>query len=150
MVISFPGSSAGRASTCNVVGRGLIPGLGRWAGEGIDSPLQYFWASLVAQMVKNQSAVQETWVWCIGKIRWRREQLSTPIFWPGEFHGQRSLAVYSPWDHKELDTTEWLSLHFKVVINKYSWNCEGIFVYVTNSRIWKSYISVRTVTKQFL
>ena len=36
---------------------------------------------------------------------WRRERLPTPVFWPGEFHG-----VYSPWDHKELDTTEWLSL----------------------------------------
>ena len=32
-----------------------------------------------------------------GKIPWRREQLPTPVFWPGEFHGQRRLAVYSPW-----------------------------------------------------
>ena len=32
---------------------------------------------------------------------WRREQLSTPVFWPGEFHGQRSQAVYSPWGLKE-------------------------------------------------
>ena len=40
---------------------------------------------------------------------WRRESLLTPVFWPGEFHG-----LYSPWDHKESDTTEWLSLplHF--------------------------------------
>ena len=35
----------------------------------------------------------------------------TPIFLPREFHGQRSLAGYSPWDHKELDTAEWLSTH---------------------------------------
>ena len=34
----------------------------------------------------------------------------TPVFLPGEFHGQRSLAAYSPWDHKELETTERLSL----------------------------------------
>ena len=42
----------------------------------------------------------------VGKITWRREELPTPVFLPGEFHGQRSLAVYSPWDHKESDTTE--------------------------------------------
>ena len=33
-----------------------------------------------------------------------------PVFWPGEFHGQRNLAGYSPWGHKELDTTERLTL----------------------------------------
>jgi len=41
-----------------------------------------------------------------GKIPWRRERLTTPAFWPGEFHGQRSLAVYSPWGWKESDMTE--------------------------------------------
>ena len=46
----------------------------------------------------------------VGKIPWRREQLPTPVFWPGEFHGQRSLVGYSPWSHKELDTAERLSL----------------------------------------
>ena len=35
-----------------------------------------------------------------GKIPWRREWLPTPVFLPGEFHGQRSLAVYNPWGHK--------------------------------------------------
>ena len=49
-------------------------------------------------MVTNPPAVQETWVesW-VGKIPWRRERLPTPVFWPGEFHGQRSLVGYSPW-----------------------------------------------------
>ena len=46
----------------------------------------------------------DTWV---GKIPWGRERLPTPVFWPGEFHGLKS-----PWGRKELDTTEWLSLHF--------------------------------------
>ena len=41
---------------------GLIPGWGRSAGEGIGYPLQYSWASLVAQLVKNPPAVRETWV----------------------------------------------------------------------------------------
>ena len=36
--------------------------------------------------------------------------LPTPVFLPGEFHGQRSLAGYSPWDHRELGTTEQLTL----------------------------------------
>ena len=48
----------------------------------------------------------EPWV---RKILWKRAWLTTPVFLPGEFHGQRSLAGYSPWDHKEVDTTEQLT-----------------------------------------
>ena len=40
-----------------------------------------------------------------GKISWRREWQPTPVFFPGEFHGQRSLVGYSPWGHKESDMT---------------------------------------------
>ena len=58
----FLGSSAGKESTCNAGDPGLIPGLGRSSGEGIGYPLQYPWASLVAQMVKNLLAMRETWV----------------------------------------------------------------------------------------
>ena len=47
----------------------------------------------------------------VGKIPWRREWQPTPVILPGEFHGQRSLAGYSPWGHKELDTTERLTQH---------------------------------------
>jgi len=72
-------------------------------------------ASLVAQMVKHPPAMQETWVpsW-VGKIPWRRKWQPTQVSLPGKAHGQRSLAGYSPWDHKESDTTEklthiWLS-----------------------------------------
>ena len=63
-------------------------------------------------MVKN--LVQETQVWFLGgkdlleKIPWRREWLPTPVLLPGEFHGQRSLVGFSPWGHKESDTTEGL------------------------------------------
>ena len=52
--------------TCNAGDPGLIPGLGRSTGEGIGYPLQYSWASLVAQMVKNLPAVWETWVLSLG------------------------------------------------------------------------------------
>ena len=45
----------------------------------------------------------------VGTITWRRESQSTPVFLPEEFHGQRSLAGYSPWHHKESNTTEWLT-----------------------------------------
>ena len=44
----------------------LIPGLGRSTGEGIGYPLQYSWASLADQLVKNPPAMQETWVWSLG------------------------------------------------------------------------------------
>ena len=44
----------------------MIPGLGRFTGEGIDYPLQYSWASLLTQLVKNLPAVQETWVQSLG------------------------------------------------------------------------------------
>ena len=62
----FPDSSVGKESTCNAGGPGLIPGLGRSAGEGIGYTLQYSWASLVAQLVKNLPAMRETWVRSLG------------------------------------------------------------------------------------
>ena len=57
----FPGSSAGKESACNAGDPGLIPGSGRSPGEGIEYPLQYSWASLVAQLVKNPS-MWEIWI----------------------------------------------------------------------------------------
>ena len=45
----------------------------------------------------------------VGKIPWRREWKPTPVFLPGEFHGQRSLVGYSPWGRKESNTTEQLA-----------------------------------------
>ena len=101
-IMGFPDSSVGKESACNAGDPGLIPELGR-SGEGIGYPLQYSWASLVAQLVKNLPTRQESWV---GKIPWRRERLPTPVYWPGGFHG-----LYSPWGHIESDTTERLSQH---------------------------------------
>ena len=46
----------------------------------------------------------------VGKISWKRAWQPIPVFLPGEFHGQRSLVSYSPWSHKELNTTERVSL----------------------------------------
>ena len=55
------GSSAGKESTCNAGDPSLIPGLKSSPGEGMGYPLQYLGASLVAQMVNNMPAMQETW-----------------------------------------------------------------------------------------
>ena len=70
-------------------------------------------ASLVAQTVKNSPTRQETWVRSLGwedPLEWAWKPI--PVFWPGESHDQRSLAGYSPWGHKESDTTERLTLSF--------------------------------------
>ena len=63
---SFPDSSVGKESACNAGGPSSIPGLGRSTGEGIGYSLQYSWASLMAQLVKNLLAMRETWVRSLG------------------------------------------------------------------------------------
>ena len=68
----FPGGSDGKESACNARDLGLSPGLERSPREGNGYPLQY------------------STFFC-----------PTPVFLPGDFHGQKSLAGYSPWGHKE-------------------------------------------------
>ena len=91
---------------CSAGDPGSIPWSGRPTGERIGYPLQYSWTSLVFQLVKNLPQYGrpgfDPWV---GKILWRKERLPTPVLWPGDFHG-----LCGPWGHKELDTTERLSL----------------------------------------
>ena len=53
----------------------------------------------------------------VGKTTWRRAWQPTPVFLPGESHGQRSLVGYSPWGHKESNMTEWLSTHTQPITN---------------------------------
>ena len=84
----------------------MIPESGRSAGEGIGYPLQYSWASLVAQLVKNPPAMWETWVLSLGweyPLEKGKATHSSILAW--RFHG-----LYSPWGCKELDTIELLSL----------------------------------------
>ena len=66
--------------------------------KGKDAHSSILGLPLCGSAGKESACNAKTWV---GKIPWRRERLSTPGFWPGEFHGQ-----YSPWGHKESDTTE--------------------------------------------
>ena len=101
----------GKESTCNAGDPGSIPGPGRSPREGTGYLLQYSWASVVAQTVKNPPAMRETWV----HPELRRS--------PGGGHGnplqcsclenphrQRSLVGYSPWGHKESETLS--NFHF--------------------------------------
>ena len=62
----LPWQLSGKESACNAEDPSLIPGLGRSPGEGIGYPLQYSWASLISQMVKNPPAMQETQVRSLG------------------------------------------------------------------------------------
>ena len=66
-------------------------------------------------MVKNPPAnagdVRDKGLIWVRKIPWRRKWQPTSVFLPGESHGQRSLVGYSPWGHKELDTTEHTLTH---------------------------------------
>ena len=90
----------------NIVFMTKLPGSGRSTGEGRGYPLQYSWASLVAQLVKNVPAVWETWVQSLG----REDPLEK-----GKAAHSSILAWRSPWSVqsmgcKEVDTTEPLSL----------------------------------------
>ena len=106
--MGFPDSSAAKESACNAGDPSSIPGLGRSAGEGIGYPLQYSWASLVAQQcnVGDLGLIPG-----LGRSPWRRERLLTPVFWPGEFHG-----LYSPWDCKQSDMTKRLSFSESIAL----------------------------------
>ena len=93
----------------------------KWTSPGGQCWFSTVWASQVAQRVKHLPAMQETGfnLW-VGKIPWRRAWQPTPVFLPGESHGQRSLCGYSPWGHKESDKTENTHIH------KYCYNsCYG-------------------------
>ena len=98
----FPDSSVGKESACNAGDPSSIPGSGRSTGEGIGSPLQCSWASLVAQLVKNPPAMWETWVRSLG---WEdlpekgKATHSSILAW------RIPWTVY-PWGRNELDTTE--------------------------------------------
>ena len=90
-MLSFPGTSAGKESTCNAGDPSSIPGSGRSTGEGIGYPLQYSWASLVAQQVKDPPAMQEMWVQSLG---WE-----DPLE-KGKATHSSSLPWRIPWTHR--------------------------------------------------
>ena len=101
----FPCGLAGKESAWNVGDLGSIPGLGRSPGEGKGYPLQYSWASFVAQLVKTLPAMWEIWIQSLGcKDPPEKGKATHTVFWPGEFHG-----LY-PRGRRESHRTEQLSL----------------------------------------
>ena len=113
--MGFPDSSVGKESACNAGDPGSIRGSGRSNGEGIGYPLQYSWASLVGQLVKNLAAMRETWVRSLGwedPLEKGKATHSSILAW------RITWTVYSPWGHKESDTTEQLSP--SLILNKTS------------------------------
>ena len=64
--MGFPGSLAGKESTCNAGDPSSIPGSGRSPGEGIGYPLQYSWTSLLTQRGKNLPSMRENWAQSLG------------------------------------------------------------------------------------
>ena len=107
--------SAGKESACNAGDPGSIPGSGNSPREGIDYPLQYAWACLVAQTVKNLPAMWETWAQSLGWEDHLEESVATHssiLAWRIPMD-QRSLAGYSPRGCKEPDMNEWLSTQYK-------------------------------------
>ena len=112
---SFTDSLVGKESACNVGDPDSIPGSGRSPVEGIGYPLQYSWASLVAQLVKNPPAH----VWDLG---------SSPGLGrsPGEekaYHSSILAWRISPWGHKESDMTGQLSLSSVLHMVMYMFQC---------------------------
>ena len=69
--------------------------------------------SKLQRVLKNHIKIS-TITLCIKKHQWRRKWQSTPVPLPGKSHGQRSLLGYSPWGHRESDTTEWLHFLFSL------------------------------------
>ena len=130
-VTAFPGSSAGKESTCNAGDPGLITGLGRSTGEGIGYPLQCSWASLVAQMIKYLSVMQETWVqplsWeddmekgtatCSHILPWRIPGTGAP----GRLQCLGSQRVGHDWETFKLSCSYSLSVNF--IFSSYSHCC---------------------------
>ena len=79
--MGLPGTSAGKESACNAEDSCSVPGSGRSPGEGIGYPLQYSWASLVVQLVKNPPAKWETGVRSLGwEDPLEKGITTTPVF----------------------------------------------------------------------
>ena len=101
--LKIPLSSVGSLHTLHppTIASGLLVTLGFPAGSDGEEPAC--------------NAGDMGWIW-VGKTPWRREWHPTPVFLPREFHGQRSLAGYSPQGCKESDTAEWECFHFLMML----------------------------------
>ena len=106
--MGFPESSVGKESACNAGDPGSIPGSERSTGEGIGYPLQNSWAFLVAQLVNNLPSIRKT---LVHSLAWEDSLEKGKATHCSVLAWRIPWTVYSPWDRKESDTTERLSLH---------------------------------------
>ena len=139
----FPHGSVGKESSRNAGDPCSIPGLGRSPGEGIGYPLQYSWASLMAQLVKNLPAMWETWVWSLGWEGPPGEGKGYPL----QYSGLEN-SMDCPWDCKESDTTERLSHFYMLICHLYIFFddiCVKVFV-----KVWKMLTNLLNWVVSFL
>ena len=134
--MGFPGGSAGKESACNAGDPCLIPGLGRSPGEGIGYSLQYSWASLVIQSVKNLPAMWET---CVRSLSWEdplEEDMATDssilawrILWteePGMLQSMGSQRVSHDWATKHTH----IYIHIYIYTHTYMYIYTYIHIYI--------------------
>ena len=126
--LDSPCDSADKESTCNAGNPGTIPGSGRSAGEGIGYPLQYSWASLVAQLLKNPPAMRETWVQSLG---WE-----DPL--------EKGKAT-----HSSILAMEWVAMSW-TRLNGFYFHFALIHVYVTNILLKYFIIIACTIVMLFM
>ena len=115
----FPCGSAGKESACNTGDPGSIPGSGRPPGEGVGYPLQYSWAALVAQVVKNPPAMWETWVRSLGwedPLEKRTATHSSILAW------RIPWTVY-PWGHFHFHSILFGAFQVALVVKKPACQC---------------------------
>ena len=110
-VKGFLRGSAGKESACNAGDLGSIPGSGSSPGERIGYPLQYFWASLLAQRIKKSTCNAGDLGSIPGSGRSPGGGHGNPLQYSclENPQGKRSLVGYNPWSHKELDSIERLT-----------------------------------------
>lgn len=83
----------------------------------------------------------------VRKIPWRRKWQPTPVLLPGKFYGWRNLIGYSPWDHRESDTTEWLCFHFQ---SSCCWNRHiflNVSIIISSSPVFSKLVDQSNLTK---
>ena len=112
--MGFPDSSFGKESTCNAGDPGWIPELGKSPDEGTGYLLQYSWASLVTQLVKNPPATQETWVQFLipGLGRSPGEGKGPPLQYSGLENSMNCIVHGVTKSRTQLRDFHFTSLHF--------------------------------------
>ena len=143
--MGFPGSSAGKESACSTGDDGSLPMSGWSPAEGMGYPFQCSWAFLVAGCYRIHLQCGRpgfnSWV---GNIPWRRAWQPTSVGSCLESpHGQRNLAVYSPWGHKELDLT-WVTAQKIMKVRDYT---KKTFKKITFSLSFQYYFSWKCLKK---